>query len=551
MKRLNLAALLCTWLIVACATEPTATPAPPTTPPEPATAVISQPVASDTPELPPPSPVPTAMPTRVSPTATSEAPTASPSPLPVPTEAALPVPEFEPADCRFPTTARSVECGYLTVPEDRSNPDGPTVSLHVAVFRSTSPEPEPDPVIYLMGGGGGNALGAADYYLATVGNRIRESRDFIMYNQRGTHYNQPFLTCPGEAAFQRALDAQEISREQADAQELAFVLDCRDKLLDQGVNLAMYNSVTNAADARDLQIALGYDQVNYYGTSYGTRLALTLMRYHPEGIRSVILDSVFPPQVAYPSEVITSMVDSVNRLLEACSLDASCSSQYPDLGETFYRTIDKLEADPASISIAGQDVVVDDQVFLDAIYMALHSASALPDLPRAIDAASRGRFGPLKGAIEGLFHYSENVATGVYYSSLCRDEVLFDSNEHALEVVARYPPQWADYFDLSSFFTTCEAWGAGEADPVENEPVVSEIPALVFAGYFDPITTPEWCRRAAETLGNSYTYEFPNMAHGVMRSDDCALGIGLAFLDDPWSEPDTSCLDGLAGPVFR
>jgi len=463
----------------------------------------------------------------------------------------MPAARFEPAGCRFETSATKVECGYLTVPQDRADPDGRTVSLHVAIFRSTSPSPEPDPVIYLMGGGGGNALGAADYYLRTVGKSIRESRDFIMYNQRGTHYNEPFLACPGETAFQKRLDAEEISQEEAAAQEEAFLLDCRDQLLEQGVDLAQYNSVTNAADANDLRIALGYEQVNYYGTSYGTRLALTLMRYHPEGIRSVILDSVFPPQVDYPSEIITSMVDAVNRLFEACSLDATCSKKYPELEGTFYQTIDALKASPGSITLDGRKVVVDDEVFLDAIYMALHPASALPDIPRAIDSASRGDFGPLRWAIESLSSYSENVATGVYYSSVCRDEVLFDSNEHALEVVTRYPPQWADYYDLSSFFRACEAWGVGVADPVENEPVASDIPALVFAGYFDPITTPEWCQRAAETLSNSYYFEFPNVAHGVMRSDECALRIGLAFLDDPWTEPDASCLHRLTVPDFR
>jgi len=546
MKRPLFVLLLCAWVIAACGTaEPTAVAVPPTVTPEPtATAAPEPPTATPVPPTETATATPTEAPTPVTPTATT-------IPSPTPTEELEHASGFELADCQFQIPAKPVECGYLIVPEDRSDPDGATVSLHVAIFRSTGPNPEPDPVIYLMGGGGGNALSAADYYLKTVGNRIRASRDFIMYNQRGTHYNEPFLACPGEAAFQRELDAQDISRQEADAREDAFLLDCRDKLLDKGVNLAMYNSVTNAADANDLRIALGYDQVNYYGTSYGTRLALTLMRYYPESIRSVILDSVFPPQVDYPSEVISSMVGATNRLFEACSLDAACSSQYPDLEATFYQTIDELHAEPGSITVDGQNVVVDDEVFLDAIYMALHPASAFPDIPRAIHAASRGSFGPLEWAIESLSGYSENVATGVYYSSVCRDEVGFDSNEHALEVVARYPPQWADYYDLSSFFAMCDAWGAGEADPLENEPVVSDIPALIFAGHFDPITTPEWCQRAADTLSSSYYYEFPNVGHGVMRSDECALRIGLEFLDDPWTEPDASCLDQLTSPEFR
>jgi pimeloyl-ACP methyl ester carboxylesterase len=275
------------------------------------------------------------------------------------------------------------------------------------------------------------------------------------------------------------------------------------------------------------------------------------MRYYPEGIRSVILDSVFPPQVDYPSDAMSSMIEAINRVFEACSEDASCSTTYPDLETTFYQTINDLQAEPSSLTFNDQKVVVDDRVFLGAIYMALHPASAIPDIPRAIDAASRGQFGPLRWSVEQITSYSEYVATGVYYSSLCRDEVEFDSNEKALAILASYPPQYAGYWDLSSFFAICDWWGAGKADPIENEPVVSDIPALIFAGYFDPITSPEWCRRATETLSNSFYYEFPNMGHGVMRSSECALHIGLEFLDDPLTEPDASCLEKLTSPNFR
>jgi len=79
----------------------------------------------------------------------------------------------------------------------------------------------------------------------------------------------------------------------------------------------------------------------------------------------------------------------------------------------------------------------------------------------------------------------------------------------------------------------------------------SDIPALIFAGYYDPITSPEWARRAAKTLSSSNLYEFANMAHGVMRSDECALNIGLQFLDDPTAEPDATCMQGSGEISFR
>jgi pimeloyl-ACP methyl ester carboxylesterase len=499
---------------------------------------------------------PTVTVTVLSPSATAEPPTAtvpqaSDTPSLTPTEERLSLPAFIPGDCRFGRPGDFVECGDLVVLEDRDDPGGPTVSLHVAIIHSSSTDPEPDPVIYLMGGAGGNALSAVDYYLSMVGNQIRASRDFIMYNQRGTHLNQPVLKCPGEKAFQLKLESQDISKEEADALEEEFVLGCRDYLLEQGVNLEMYNSVTNAADANDLRIALGYDKVNFYGTSYGTRLGLTILRNHPEGVRSMILDSVFPPNIDYPSEAITSMMLAVDRIFETCAADTDCNSQYPALEETFYQVLDDLHNNPDKITIGGYPVVVDDEIFLDAIYMALHPATAIPDIPRAIQSASQGDFHRLEWAIESLMGYSENVATGVYYSSVCRDEVGLDSYENSLALAGAYHPRIAAYFELSSFFSTCEKWGAGDPDPVENEAVVSDIPALIFAGYYDPITSTEWCQLAAETLSNSYYYEFPNMGHGVMRADQCALNIGLQFLDDPTTEPDASCMEGLGYPNFK
>jgi pimeloyl-ACP methyl ester carboxylesterase len=80
--------------------------------------------------------------------------------------------------------------------------------------------------------------------------------------------------------------------------------------------------------------------------------------------------------------------------------------------------------------------------------------------------------------------------------------------------------------------------------------VVSDVPALVFAGRYDPVTPPEWSQMAAETLSSSYYYEFPNLGHGVMRADPCAFAIGMAFIDDPTTEPDTSCMDLLGVPDF-
>ena len=259
------------------------------------------------------------------------------------------LPRFEQGDCRFDTPLGKVICGDLYVLEDRTKPDGAIVTLHVAIFPSFSSESLLDPVIYLMGGGGGDALAAADFYLGAAGNRIRAERDFIIYNQRGVKRNEPYLACPGEDEFWSDIFSRDISRAEEDQLEYEFLMGCRDHLQAQGIDLDLYDSIAHAADLADLIHLLGYQQANIYGTSYGTRLGLTLMRHYPEVIRSAILDGVLPPQIDFPSDAITSFVVSVDNLFAACAAQEKCSTQYPELENEFYAVIEGLKAEPAII----------------------------------------------------------------------------------------------------------------------------------------------------------------------------------------------------------
>jgi pimeloyl-ACP methyl ester carboxylesterase len=113
------------------------------------------------------------------------------------------------------------------------------------------------------------------------------------------------------------------------------------------------------------------------------------------------------------------------------------------------------------------------------------------------------------------------------------------------------PPQLAGYFDLDYAFTLCESWQSRQADPVENAAAASDIPALLLAGQFGPVTPPGWGRLAAETLRNHLFYEFPGLGHGIVRSEGWGLDFGLQFLADPAREPDAACLDELTGPRFE
>jgi pimeloyl-ACP methyl ester carboxylesterase len=483
-----------------------------------------------------------------------------------PTSSPVSGPVFERAKCftadlreSLPGRGYDLECGYLIVPEDRSQPEGMQVKLPVVVFHTRRTNAEPDPVIYLTPGGGFNMMPAVPIYMQMFGDAILQSRDLIMYNQRGAPLGEPALLCPGFGQLYYDLARnRDLSEEERMSRKVNFLSDCHDDLVAQGFHLEMYDSTTNAADAHDLRIALGYEQANYYGPSYGTTLGLALLRDHPQGVRSIILDSVQPPQAATNSARAPNAYGAFVKLFEACAADDACSKTYPDLEATFYQVIDALNANPATSNEPGWEVSYDGGVFSEAIYSMLvigHAGSA----PKAIYAAAEGDFQAIDPFIPDILNALppsalDAFSAGVFYSLACREEVPFDSYENALAMAADLPPAIADHY-LFLFadwqFTLCKSWKIEPGDPMVNEPVVSDVPALIFAGQFDPITPSAWGQLAAETLSNSYFYEFPAQGHGVMDSDRCALEIGLQFLDDPTVPPDSSCIANLPSLDFE
>ena len=291
------------------------------------------------------------LPTSAPPTLPALPPSSTPEPgIPTPTPSIVYYPIFEPAPCAFPVPPGfNPECGYLIVPENRLRADSPLIRLHVAIFRNRLGVAVADPVVHLAGGPGSSSLNVASYMFGQGLDAILDQRDFILFDQRGTGYSQPRLDCPERTSITGTL----LERGLSAAGNHEIILDafrrCRDRLVGQGTDLSAYHSAASAADLNDLRLALGYEKLNLYAVSYGTRLALTLMRDHPEGVRSAVLDSVYPPQVNLYTELAPNAERAFNTFFAHCADDASCNQSYPDLRGVFYRTVDQLNASPVSV----------------------------------------------------------------------------------------------------------------------------------------------------------------------------------------------------------
>jgi pimeloyl-ACP methyl ester carboxylesterase len=466
---------------------------------------------------------------------------------------------FEERECWFaPPLGIRVTCGYVTVPESRDPDladDTNEIRLAVALAHSASQTPLGDPVIYLDGGPGGHSVTFGNFYLQSM-RHFLHNRDVILFDQRGVGESEPRLHCPELLAISYEYLDEDLSYDEANAINLDAFASCRDQLIADGANLSRYNSAENAADVRDIVTALGYEQVNLFGASYGTRLGLTVMRDHPNRVRSAVLDSVWPPNINWDAELVSNFDHAFDRLFTACAGDAACNESFPDLEQVFYRTVDRLNETPASVGFFDQytgverQIAVSGNLIISALFGLMYASSEIPNLPGYIYDADQGRYdGFLDYMMLNLFT-TQFIDWPMYHSVLCYEETPFNSMEDILSSLEGLPPQMESYFTggseagLSAYLDFCRMWmGDLRADPIEDEPVVSDVPTLLLAGQFDPVTPPDWALLAAETLPNSFVYEYPGLGHGAFFSSTCPQRMMLDFIEYPDHEPGDECID--------
>ena len=466
--------------------------------------------------------------------------------LPTSTSGIVYQPIFESAPCGFSVpSGYNPECGYLVVPENRSRADSPLIRLHVVVFRNRLGISITDPVVHLAGGPGSSSLNVASYMFEQGLGGILDQRDFILFDQRGTGYSQPRLDCPERTSITGTLLERGLSAPGNDQIILDAFRRCRDRLVGQGIDLSAYHSAANAADINDLRLALGYDQLNLYAVSYGTRLALTLMRDHPEAVRSAVLDSVYPLQVNLYTALAPNAERAFNVFFARCAADPSCNAAYPDLRGVFYRLVDQLNASPISLpfSAGGAEytVRVDGSLLIDVLFVGLYNPAVTASMPKMIYDIPQGNFNILRERL--TLYFDTSSALGMQMSVQCAEEIPLNAAEEAFTAAQGMAPPIAAFYPVSvqPLFAVCREWTGVAPDPRENLPVSSEVPALILAGDHDPITPPDWGRLAAQSLPRAYFREFAGHGHWVTRSSRCALSMALAFWNGPTQDPGFVC----------
>lgn len=498
-------------------------------------------------------------PTSTATTASSPTPEL-PTPIPTPKPKVVYKPVYEKVPCPFGAPNASVSCGYLSVPEDRTGDPERRIRLAVAVYSSHSDSPA-DPVIFLQGGPGAGALELSASAYGVLVEPFLDKHDFIVFDQRGTGLSEPVLECE-ELTKMYLQDIRGLI--DSTTRDLVYANAfhaCSGLMRGQGVQLQAYTTRESAADVRDLLGALGYDKVNLYGASYGTKLAQVVMREYPEIVNTAILDSVVPLNTSMFANYSSALASGLETLFSNCKADPQCNAAYPDLESTFWELVDELDANPVTVTSSDYPTglvtqTVTGETLINLVLGSIKSSRFIGTAPQTISRFKDRDFSTLVMQQSSLLFMFDDFATGLFINISCHEQVLSTSLEEAQTEANRMIIRdyaWLPFYGgIEDVFKTCKAWGATGPAYGENDPTVSDIPSLIIAGSYDPTTPPGYAKQIGAHLSNSYYFEFATLGHTPTAADGsgCAMQVVQQFLDNPAAEPQRACLDELEKPAF-
>lgn len=426
------------------------------------------------------------------------------------------------------------KCGLLAVLEDPANSKSRQIDLSIAVVPAIQRSPEPDPLFILVGGPGQSAI---EVYPALHSElfKIHEKRDIILVDQRGTGKSNPL----------RCLDQNDETL--SDEQVIALLKACPTKL---EADLRYYTTDIAMQDLDQIRSSLGYETINLYGVSYGTRAALVYLKMYPAHVRSVILDAVVDPKFILYQDVATDGQRALELFFTRCEEDEACKNSFPQLRSEFDTLLEKLEATPAEIKIphpvTGEplELTVTPTMLTTIIFNVLYTSDLVAMLPLSIhQASSEDNFAPL---IAQSYLSDSGIYDGMFYAVACSEDApLLSPSE-----VEQEGKESLFGESTEIFIQVCSAWPHGDPPDILRESVISNVPVLMFSGGADPITPPWHAEQLGQTLGNSLHLTFANMGHGNTITQ-CGSQIMGRFVESASiTELDTTCVDTVKPPPF-
>jgi pimeloyl-ACP methyl ester carboxylesterase len=395
------------------------------------------------------------------------------------------------------------------VPEDPAKSTERRIELKVAVVPALNLRGAADPLFVLAGGPG---QAASEFYVATAGAfaRIARERDIVLVDQRGTG---------GSNALDCEFPEDEELADMTPQQIRAHAESCLASLKSDP---RLYTTSVAVRDLDAVRAALGYERINLYGVSYGTRVAQHYMRRFPERTRAVILDGVVPPDVALVADGALQAQRALDLIFARCRAEATCRDAFRDPAASFAELRAALERTPAIVTMADPITGVVHSETIRAVHLqaATRFLSYSPDraalLPLLLhEGAVRHNLAPLAAQAEILTsHYADAVSYGMHNAVVCTEDApLLESAAIDRAALAR---TYLGTVQLDGLIEVCKAWPHGVIDADFHQPLQSPVPVLLLSGTADPVTPPSYGERARAGLTQSVHVVLEGQGHGQL-----------------------------------
>lgn len=439
----------------------------------------------------------------------------------------------------------------IEVPLHHDEPDGESIGVAAAVLAGPDDAAADGSPVLVLGGGPGQTMVEPVLTQPQFRQAFDVDRDLIVIDQRGVGASDPTLACPELPA----LETQATAAADVEA-KLDALGECRDRLAGNGVDLDAFHHLANAADVDVVRQALGYDQLNLRGVSYGTQVALLAAERSPETIRSVTLSSPIDPRENWVEGVPAGFARALDRVSAVCAAEPACRDAVGDLDAAIAATVDRLADRPEEVTVqplGGEEVTLTytPSRFLASLFVLFYRTELTSLLPAFVDHAADGDLEPLARVVATREHRMEGtVATGMKMSMVCSGEGALATREAALADVDSplvqqhwYP---AELFG-ESMGAACDRWDVELAYDPSEITLDTDVPTLIVIGGLDHVAPPRLGQHVHNALPTSHVVEVAGAAHSPLETlslaDPCGQQIVDDFLADPTSQPDASCAD--------
>ncbi|HVF46517.1 MAG TPA: alpha/beta fold hydrolase [Pyrinomonadaceae bacterium] len=464
---------------------------------------------------------------------------------------ATPAVSLELRACEVPATRPDAKekalCATYEVFEDRAARRGRKIGIKIVVFPATGPDKLPDPLFYIPGGPGSSATEDGPYVAQEMA-KIRERRDLVFVDQRGTGGSNP-LNCD-------FFNPADLKSYLGFYFPLEDVRRCR-RELEPKADLKLYTTHIAMDDLDEVRRALGYQKINITGGSYGTRATLVYLKRYQQHVRAVVLQGISPTNQTMPRDFPQHTERALNGVIDDCSADAGCSAAFPDLRAEVKSVLAKLISGPVAVTVKHPVTKADTQIELsralaaEAIRYMLYQAGAASRIPLFIHAAAQGNFVPLAEA--AIFYRQQIVATGangMYLTVTCAEDL------------PRVKPAEAERNGMGTFLgdyrtrqqkAACDLWPQANIPKNYAEPTKGKVNALILTGQWDPVTPPAYGDATAKHLLGSLHVVVPQAGHGFggLSGLDCITNLKTTFIERGTTTGlDASCVKNIRRQGF-